>query len=240
MASVSDSFRENFTEHLALLKYLILTIPVYYAYNVYTQAKGDYSYFSILAGIITFYLFGFLIKITHNVINEKIQLVPSLNPFPLALSALKGIIAIGPVCAISYYLANYILSLLSGIINMPPVFGTIQYIIWFVFATFIITSYLLFASKENILDAYNVKTLIDKSGDLILNLVFLILQIIFVNLITTVFICYVLSVLFGYGPFLTFFIVFFSVFNIGVIGHGLGQASCEVISYGNSKDKKQK
>ncbi len=228
MASVVDSFKESFSDRLSFLKFIVLTIPVYYSYQVYMQSKGDLTGFFWLAGIVLFFLFGFLIKVTNNVSNEKTYVLPSLNPVYLASSAFKGIVAVGPICLVSVLLANY----LCSIINIIPWLDiTLRVLIWGITASIIITPFLMFAFKENIADSFNIKVFAEKAGDLIFIILFFIIKLLVINIVTVGFIGYTLLILFGYGPIFDFFVSLALVFNIAVIGHYLGQVYCETIGY---------
>lgn len=229
MASIVDSFREVCTERLSFLRLAILAIPVYYSYQVFLHSKNDFTYFFFIAGITLFFLFGALIKITNNVVSEGSIILPSLNPFKLAFSAFKGLIAIGPVTIISCLLANYVCSLIY--IN-PWLDITLKYVIWLIVASIITTTFLMFATKERILDSYNLKILFQKSGDVILTLVFLIIQLVVINIPTSVFLGYILTILFGSDSLIfNFFLALVLVFNIAVLGHYLAQVHYEVLTY---------
>jgi len=235
MASIIDSFRETFTDHLAFLKIFVFSIPVYFSYQGYLQSNGDLTKISNLLYVTLFLLFGFLIQTTNNVINERDMVLSTLNPLKVALSALKGIIAIGPCVAVSCFAANYLCSL----IKVNPGFDVIlDILIWFVAASVITTCFLMFTTRENILDSYNLKILFQKGGDLIVSLIVFIIQIVVINIPTTVFISYALLILFGFGNIFNVFVSLAFVFNVGVIGHYFGQLHYENISY-NKLDKKE-
>ena len=228
MASIIDSFRETFSDHLSLLKISILSIPVFYSYQIYVQTKKDFTAFLWWAAVTLFFLFGFLIQVTNNVLNEKDSVLPPLNPLKLAFSAFKGIIAVGPYAWISCALANYICSSINIISWLDT---TLKVIIWFVVAAIITTAFLMFATKEKITNAYNIKLLFDKAGDLLTILIVFILQLLVINLPTTAFIGYTLFILFGIGPIFDFFWALVLVFNIAVTGHYMAQVHYEIFSY---------
>lgn len=227
MASIIDSFKEVCSDRFAFLKIIVLSIPVYYTYQVYLQSKQDFTYFSWIAGITLFFLFGFLIKLTNNLINGNDSILPSLNPFTLALSAIKGILGIGVTILISYSLANYLCSIIT---IMPPFDISLKSIIWLTAAAVMLTSFLMFVGRENILDAFNMKILFAKAGDLILTIYFFLIQLAIINLIINGFILYVIFLIFGFGPIFDGFVVIIVVFNICVTGHYMGQVHFETLS----------
>ena len=235
MASIVDSFREVFSDRLAFLKLIILAIPADYTYSLYLSAVGDHDYsgYYQMLYLTLFLYFGVLVKVTNNVINERDLVLPSFNPFPIAIAGLKGLLAILPSALISCLIANY----LCSIINIIPWLDiTLKTIIWLVVASIIITSFLMFSSKGRILDAFNVKVLFEKAGDLIVTLIFFIIQLVVINIPTTAFIGYTLLILFGFGQFFNFYIALAVAFNVAVMGHYFGQVHYETIVYVKPKD----
>ena len=228
MASIIDAFKESFGDKRAFLKFVVLAVPVYYCYNIYLSSKGDYGYFSIIAGLTLFLLFGFLIEVTGNVINENDSVLPSLNPFKLGFASAKGLLAILPSSLVSMAVASYVCS----IININPTIDiTLKSIIWIIVASIFLTSFLMFAKRERVSDAYNLKMLFKNAGDLIAGIIFFILLIIIINIPTTGFIGYMLFILFGFGPVLNFFLAIAIVFNIALTGHYMAQLHYDILQY---------
>lgn len=228
MASIVDSFREVFNDRLSWLKLIILAIPVNYTYHLYQHENGDYLGFYWMLYLTVFILFGVLVKVTSNVVHELDYVLPSFNPLPVVIAGLKGTLAILPSTVISCLLANYVCSFINII---PWLDITLKSAIWLVVIAIIITSLLMFITKNRIVDAFNVKMLLEKAGDLILMLIFFVIQLVVINIPTTVFIGYTLLILFGFGPLFDFYAALALVFNIGVMGHYFGQMHYEAISY---------
>lgn len=228
MASIVDAFRETFGDRLALLKLVVLTIPVYYCYNLYLQSQQGTSNFGIVAALAGLLLFGVMVKVANNIINENLFVLPSLNPFMLWFSALKAIVAIFPMVVIPYFISRFICSMINIIYWLDI---TLKSLIWFVFASIVVAVFLLYCVNENIREAYNFKLIYQKSGDLIVVLIFFIIQILIMNIPTTAFLGYVILVLFGQSPIFDFFVTFAFVFNLCAIAHYLGQVHYETIVY---------
>lgn len=228
MASILDSFREVYSDSLSLMKIFILSIPVFYCYQLYGSAKlnGNYDNFFFISYVVLFFLLGCIIEITNNVINERDRILPSFNPLPLMLTSLKGLVAIGPSALISCLAAKFLIGYINIIFWLDI---TLKTVIWLVAVSIIITSYLMFAANKKILEAYNIRKIFQKSGDLIVSLIFFVIQLVIINIPTSAFIGYTLYVLFGLGFVLDAFIVFAAVFNIAVLGHYLGQVNYEVL-----------
>jgi len=226
MASIVDSFRDVFTDKLSFLKLVVLAVPVYYSYQVYLQSKSGFAGFFWIAGITLFFLLGFFIKIVNNMLVAKNSVLPSFNPLPLAFAALKGILAILPLTWICVWLANYICSLIYII---PWLDTTLKISIWLVVAAIITTSLLMFCTKEKISAVYNLKLLSKASGDMILALIFFVIQAVVLNIPTTGFLGYTLLILFGVGPFFNFFVAIAIVFNVAVAGHYMAQVHYELL-----------
>lgn len=226
MASIIDSIKEIYSDKFSLAKLVLLAVPVYYSYQVYLQSKQDYTFFLMVAGITLFILFGFFTDLINNVISERDYILPR-NPFKMIFLGIKGVIALAPVCYISYLSLNYLYALIIPI----PVFGfAFMYMFSVIFAGIILTSFVMFSSRGNIFDTYNVKILFKKSGDMIINIMFFLLQLMVINTLIVGFIGYMLWLLFGFGQILTFFITYVLLFNLSIVGHYIGQTNYEVIS----------
>ena len=232
MASILDSFRETFSDRWSFFKIIVFAIPIYFAYDQYLKATTDYSNVFWILTITSFFLFGFFVKSVSNVVNERDSVMPSLNPFMMALSTIKTLIAIGPISAISIALGNYFTSIINII---PWLDTTLKVIVWLIVASVCLTSLLMYVKRERIADAYNLKILSEKAGDLLLGLVFYVLQLIVINVPTTGFLGYTLAVLFGVGTILYIFLGYAIVFNIIVFGHYLSQLRYEVIGADKSR-----
>lgn len=226
MASIIDSFKEVFSDRFSFFKLVVFTLPVYYSYQAFLQSKQDFTLFFEILGVTLFFLLGFLIETTGNLINERTYVLPSLNPLKIAFTAIKGIVALGPVCYVLYLAVNYIFTLIPVI---PWVDIAIKYIIGLLAVAIILISFVMFAARENILDTFNVKIIFKKAGDLIVLIYFFMIQLIVINLLIGGFIGYALSLLFGPGFILDFFIMYLIVFNLAVAAHYLGQINFEVI-----------
>lgn len=228
MASIIDSFRDVFSDNMSFFKILALAIPTYYSYDLYTKSKEDYGLFFWVAGLTLFFMFGFLVKVTGNVINDRDRVLPPLNPLILALAGVKGIIAIGPVALIASLLATQACSF----ININPVMDyTLKSMVWLIVVAIVATSFLMFTPRENVFDAFDLRSLLAKAGDLIVSLIVFLLQLVLANIVTAGFIGYIIFLLFGAGPVLNFFLALVLAFNVGVAGQYLAQVHYEIFTY---------
>ena len=233
MASIIDSFKEVASDKLSAVKLLIFALPIYYCYTVYIDPKTSAFDFYCVALTILFFLLGFLVKITNNVINERNELLPSLNPLKLAFSSIKCLLATIIPVLISCSLANYISSF---IVILPWVDIVLKTIIWLVVAAIVTSSFLMFSQRENILDAFKVKFLFEKAGDLIFIILFLVIKILLINALTLGFLGYAIYFLFGVCPPYVLYIAYTVVFNVAVIGHYMAQVNYESAAFGSRKN----
>lgn len=232
MTSILDAYKEVFSDKLSFVKIIVFAIPLYYCYQTYTANKLITSdVFWILCATI-FFLYGFLIETTYNVINEKDSVLPSLNPFKIAYTSMKGIIAVGPSLIISSLIANYFCTIIH---TGSWVDNCLKTIIWLIAISIFVMTYLLFAQNKKILDIFNLKAASEKYGDLIVMILVFALQLILINLPTTALIAYTIFILFGYGPLHNFFLAYAIIFNIAATGHYLAQAHYELLTYNKKK-----
>jgi len=230
MASILDSFKETFSDNSTFLKVVVFAIPVYYSIDSIIQSlnKTGVAQYGWIFWVTVFLLLGILIKTTSGVLNEDDTVLPSFNIIKLFVAAAKGLVAVAPVTWLSVFLVN----ILSSFINIAPwVDNTLKALLWLLAIAVSMTTFLMFVRQEKISDAYNLKTLSDKAADLMISLIFFVIQIVVVNLPTTVFVGYVILTLFGPSPFFNFYVAMAIVFNIGVIGHYLAQLQYEILGY---------
>lgn len=231
MASIIDSYREVFDDRSAFLKMFVLAIPAFFAYQSFLNNKGDLSDFYFLTGLTIFIVFGVLVKITTNVVNEKNNIWPTFNPLPIIWASIKGLISILPVTLVSCFIANYVCSFIQFSYWVDI---TLKTIVWLVATSMIIASFLIFSEKEKVLDGFNVKIIFEKSGDLSFAVLFFIIKFAIINLFTTVFLGYTIWVLFGFGVIFDVFASLALMFVLAVTGHYLGQMYYETIGYQSS------
>lgn len=228
MASIVDSFREIYNDHFSLIKILVLAIISYYFYVTYSGPQNDVNGLLLHFWLILFILFGFLIEITNNVINENDQILGTLNPIVLGYDSIKGIVAISPYSAISCFLAIYCCSLIHTIQWVDVILKTI---IWIIAVSIIIICFLTYASNKKILEAYNLKTIFEKAGDVIIMLIIFLIQLTVINIALSGLLGYAVFIIFGYGVIFDLFISIISIFNLGIIGHYLGQMHYELFGH---------
>ena len=234
MASIIDAVQEAINDDMSMLKYFVFAIPVFF--SIYLYNSGNYSGFWIIASMTFILLFGFLIECTANVRNGKNHILPSFNIFIMFWAGIKGIIAIGPSIAINIWLAAFICSRFT--IADPNVDGVIKGLVYAVFITLILTSYLLYANNFKIADAYNLKVITDASVDVLIAILFFIPQLIIANAIITGSITYVFWLILGIpNPICTFFWCMVLIFNLAIIANYLAQVDYEVMGVKENQDK---
>lgn len=232
MTSILDSFRDTFGDRFSFFKIATFATPIYFAYTESLKSSPDASFIFWLLVITIFFLFGFLVETTSNVINERNSVMPSLNPFKLVFSSIKGVIAVGPVMAFSVFVANYFIPMIN-IVEWLDI--TMKTIIWIIVVAVTLAAFLMFVKNEKVLDAYNLKILSDKSGDMMVGIVFYVLQLAVMNIPTTLLLGYILNFLFGLGPVVYGFLAYALVFNLIATAHYMAQLQYEV--FGVEKKK---
>ncbi len=74
-----------------------------------------------------------------------------LTYFFIIFSSLKGLLALAPVVFISSSIANYACSFVVGLVDWAAI--VVKTVVWLIASSIILTSYLVYCSKEKILDA---------------------------------------------------------------------------------------
>jgi hypothetical protein len=230
MASVIDSFRDTFEDNLSFLKLIIFALPVYFGYSLSLHANGDYTVVWIIGLITAFFMLGYIAQITHGMLNDAERVLPKLNPITMAVQSLKVLISAGPFALILYGIGCWILSFFKDF-PIEWISIVVQVIIGIVVAGLAVTSFLLYAKKQSVIAAYNLKKLSERAGDIMIGIIFLVVQFAVVNVLTVGFLAYTISVLFMPGPLLYAFCSYALVFNLAALGHFLAQVGYETINY---------
>ena len=230
MASVIDSFRDTFEDNLSFFKLIIFALPVYFCYSLSLHANGDYTLVWVIGLITGFFMLGYIAQITHGMLNDSEKVLPTINPLSMAVQSLKVLISAGPFTLIFYGIGCWILSFFKDF-PIEWIGIAVQVIVGIVVAGLAVTSFLLYAKKQSVIAAYNLKKLSDRAGDIMIGIIFLVVQFAVVNVLTVGFIAYTISVLFTPGPLLYAFCAYGLVFNFAALGHFLAQVGYETISY---------
>lgn len=228
MASIIDAFEESFHDHNAFIKFVIFAIPVYYCIDLFSKES---MLFGPMSSIVFILLFGFLIKCTYNVRNGKNYVLPNFNIFAMLWSGIKGLIALGPIIAICSICAIYLSKYLGNFFPDPNSIIVWNFIIWGLFASFMMTGYLSYARNFKIADAYNFKTIANSCVDVFVGVLFMIPQVAIVDAIIVAPITYIIWLFFGIPhPIAIFFWCMCFIFNLSLVGHYLAQLDYEAIS----------
>ena len=229
MASLLDAFRETFSDENSLIKIVTMAIPVFVTVLLSQMGPSYWLYAAILGGIVIFTLFGLLIQVATSVLNEKDYVIPPINPFKFFFTAIKGSVAIAPItiiCTFLFFTLSKFLNFSNQYINLA-----IMIVMGMLFVSLILTSLLMYATREKITDVFNFQRLIGKTDDVLVTMIFFVLIFILLNAVTMGLMWYILYVLFGVGKILFAFSSYALVFNIIMVGHYLAQLQYEVLEY---------
>lgn len=228
MASIIDAFQESLQEHNSFTKFTILAIPVYFCVKPVVDGETPIWWLYILTCIL---LLGYMIKCIYNVRNCKDHVLPSLNIFDLLWSGLKGAIAIGPASIICGIASGYLCNLASDFIPESALLKVLEFIISSLFSAIVLTCFLGYAKTFKIKDAYNFKAIFKSSADVMIAMLFMILQVAIVAILILLPVGYVLWLFFTPTNGVTiFFYCLLYVFLLTMTSHYLAQIDFENIA----------
>ena len=232
MASIKDAIEESISEQFVFVKYFIYAIPVFISYILFS--KGNMGMFFVFAPLTFLMLATILIKTINNVCNEKNNILPTYNIFEFAWSAIKAVFAICPIFALCIWAGI----MLTGI-EIPVAIPNIQLIytitIWLIFGSIMLTSLIIYARKEQIIDAYNFLIISNSCIDILIAMIFFIPQLLIVNGLILGTIAYLFWIFFTLeNPIFIFICSMGLVINIVATGHYLAQMDYENIAKENN------
>ena len=233
MASIKDSVEEAFQDNNSLLKFILFAIPLFIIVNYSQENIPGYNLWVILTSLL---LFGFMLYCTYNVRAGESQVLPSFNIFSILLTGLKGIIALAPMAIVSIFLSKFIVNILTTYIPDESVVKVFSYIVYGICGSFVYTSYLLYATKFKIMDAYNIKSIFAYCVDVLVAILFMVIQVILVDAIMIAPVTYIIWLFFGIPhPVAIFFWSIIFIYTLAIVGHYLAQISYEIIEVKETK-----
>ena len=225
MASVKDALDDSIQGHISIIKFIIFAIPLFIVIS-YKNITGYIFWLSFTVIL----LLGFMLQCSYNVRMGNMKVLPSYNIFSILYTGICGIIALAPISLISYFASKYIIEYASNYIAVAGVLKAIEFIVYFIFGSFILTSYLLFANKFKIFDAFKINLVYKYCIDILLAVAFMIVQIVIVDVIIVAPVTYIIWLFVGIPhPISIFFWCVVGVLNLAMVGHYMAQISYEII-----------
>lgn len=241
MASIKDAFDESTNEHNAFIKYIIFALPVFGAYSMFAKGMQNSVWFYILTFISVIIILAILSRCANNVMNFREQILPTLNPFSLAFDAIRTLIAIAPAAAINGYLAYYLVTKIYPMISVTWIGTAATYITYAVCGSIVLTVFMLFAKRFSFIDAFDVKAISDSCIDVLIQIIWLGIQIAVLDALIAGSITYLFWLFIGIENFLMYFVwCMTAVFNVALIGNYLGQLNYEALHQAERKAEKKK
>jgi len=227
MASLTDSFNDAFAEDKSIIKIIVYAIPVFICANSYLSNNKTACYFFIIPTILL--LLALMSNGISNIRANKREIL-TFKPIVLITVLIKLLLAILPIFCVMFFIGNLIISLvkLPDYPNLPLIFSSI---IWLIMFSVVFTSYLAFSKTISIEAAYNLKVVFESSFDVLINLLFLIPQLIIANgiLIGTVWYLFFVIHIPLTNPLFVFYCSCIITLNLSVLSSYFAQASYELI-----------
>ena len=234
MASIKDALEESINDNLAVVKYILYAVPVFFSYTFFN--KGNMEAFFMLGSITTLMLATVLIEIIYNVRTSQNRVLPDFNIFTFCGTSLKTIFALGPLLGLGLWGGNMLCNIQIPIaipnINVQLIYSII---VWLIIGSIILTALILFAKTKKIKDAYNLKLIANTCIDFLLAMLFYIPQLIILNGLAIGCIAYVFAIFLTLdNPIFIFICSLAFVINIAITGNYLAQVDYDVVPRENN------
>ena len=159
------------------------------------------------------------------------------NIFKTLWLSFKCLVAMAPVIIGLYFLWGVLFAFIVARVNDFIVATTINIILYVLFLSMFMTSYVLFTHEFKILDAFNLKLIFKHSFDFFLHFLFFALKCTILNAVAITPIYYIVWLFFGLDSFIPYFIISLtSVINIAITSHYLAQIDYEIIEANTDND----
>lgn len=232
MASIKDALEESINERGSLYKYIIFSIPLFYTYKLYLQGiKGNFM-FTIMAVISALLVIGIVVRCANNVMNYRDNILPTFNIFKLFWDAIVATLAISPWAALNTYIAVAVTNNFIPMIPVPWIATSAKFILYGVCGSIVLTAFMLYAKSKKVFDAYNLKIISDSCIDILIHIIWLVIQLAIVNGLIIGTITYLFWLFLGLENDVLIFIWGMTVvLNAAMIGNYLGQMNYEALHH---------
>lgn len=237
MASIKDALEESFQDNHAIIKFVVYTIPLFYCINTYINGNLKNSDMAIIYATYIL-LFGFMLKCTQNVRNGKNRVLPSLNILSVIWTGIKGLVALGPLMLLSGFAAEYLIEICTKYITDDVLLKIFLWAIGGICASFVFTGCILYAKRFKIADAYNLKLIGKYCIDILIQVFFMDIKLIIIDIIILLPAAYFIWLFFDVAhPVAIFLWSMLTVVNLAMVGHYFAQIDYETIEVGENDDK---
>ena len=241
MASMKDAWDECITGHNAIVKYIIAAIPVFCGIYFFKAEPQNLSIVYTCAVVTAIIALGAMSRICNNVMNFRETILPTANIFVLLFDAIRAIIAIGPALAINGGIAWYLVTNFYPMIAVDWIRIAATYITYAVCGSIVLTVFMLYSKKFNPLDAFDVKAISDSCIDVLIQTIWLAIQIAVIDAVLAGIVTYLCWLFIGLDNFITYIAwSITAVINIALIGNYLGQLNYEALHQAEAKAQKKK
>ena len=237
MASIIDAVDEIKQAENYLVKFAIFAAPVFgCVYAMMQEEKMMGLFYTCLVPAIVV-LLGTMTRVANNVMNCREITLPSWNPFTLLFDTIRTLFAIAPAVAINGGAAWALITKVYPMIAVEWVQKAAIYITYAVCTSIILTVFMLFAKRFKISDPFDIQAISDSCIDVLIQTIWLAIQLVFVNGIIFGAITYLFWMFLGLDNFVMWYVWSIGgVFNAALIGNYLGQLNHEALH--QAEDKK--
>ena len=232
MATLIEAFDSTMKEALAGFKVFLWAVPITLAYVATDSLR------IIIASVVAFFIFGFIITLSNNVIAKAPMILPGINFLAMIKNAILGIIAILPHVAI------------AGAIIWGYSFVTIPIELWDItfkivvalFAlAFPLTGVCILIRRMNPFEAYNIKKFCSGVGEVFLSYSTFAIRALLGIAVILGFLCYLFSLFIGFDNLFWVYVVAVNVmFFIILFSNALAQISDDIYTFPEQEAAKKK
>lgn len=234
MAIIFQAVNEAFADKLSVLKFIIYGTPVYFSAQFFKN--GQMNEFYMLGGATAILLLTLMVCAISNIRNNNKEII-TLNPLKLVWVLAKLSVAICPIVLVLIPLGNFIVSVIPDIAGIDNFKTIATVVVWVLIGSILLTSYLAFAKFLEIKQAYNIFVISNSCIDVVINLLFFIPQLVFVDVLLFIpiwYVFYFFKISFEHWSFLAYASYMF-IANISIVANYFANVSYELIKGKNDE-----
>ena len=230
MASIVDSIRSVYTDRFSTLKMGVFSYAVYFLVSMYVPTAVHNPLNFLLILLIFFLYSGFCAIIVSNRINQRIEVLPTLDLVKYFRVCVQSFLLSIPFFVIGIFVVGFVLALFR--FEALPQQISLWLVRFVVFCSFI-SAFINFSENYSMTDGLNLPKLMNGLADVIVYTIVCLLLLAIYSIFLAVPTLFLLYTFFKFGPLFQYGASFFLTLNLAFMADYWGQLHYDIKSKDN-------
>ena len=230
MASIVDSIRSVYTDKFSALKIGVFSYAIYFLVSMYVPSTQQNPLNMLLILFIFFLYSGYCAIIISNRINQRIEVLPTLDLVKYFRVCVQSFLLSIPFFIISIFVVGFVLALFR--FEALPQQIALWLVRFVVFCSFV-SALINYSESFSLRVGMNISSIINGLADVIVYTIVCILLLGIYSIFLAVPTLFLLYTFFKFGPLFQYGAAFFLTFNLAFVADYWGQLHYDIKSRDN-------